>query len=278
MVLLIVRALLQRPSLSGSPTVTFCSVHFHSVGAQKRDASTELLQRLYGYMREHNVHFIGGDYNMSAFSTVGDVRRILSAWQFIPVRLVHWRSRLVKALGFSSCQSVLTSGVSIHMAATSLTMLRLAWDFETKLLIFLFFFISVLPICLDPAASCVVSKRNKEDLSADTINMKLCGDDVRDRAPVCQGHVSVSPFTPLAVARAFRQSVVSSLCFDARTFCFKSLSLSLSLCLCVFVSLCLCVFVVFMFCCRLCLFVITAAWEKADSWLILLVLCAKGHE
>ena len=41
--------------------------------AEKRDASTELLQRLYGYMREHNVDFIGGDFNMSAFSTVGDV-------------------------------------------------------------------------------------------------------------------------------------------------------------------------------------------------------------
>ena len=41
--------------------------------AKKRDASTELLQRLHGYMREHNVDFIGGDFNMSAFSTVGDV-------------------------------------------------------------------------------------------------------------------------------------------------------------------------------------------------------------
>ena len=41
--------------------------------AKKRDASTELLQRLYGYMREHSVDFIGGDFNMSAFSTVGDV-------------------------------------------------------------------------------------------------------------------------------------------------------------------------------------------------------------
>ena len=55
MVLLIVRGLLRRPSLSGSPTVTFCSVHIHNVVAKKRDASTELLQRLYGYMREHNV-------------------------------------------------------------------------------------------------------------------------------------------------------------------------------------------------------------------------------
>ena len=41
--------------------------------AKKRDASTELFQRLYGYTREHNVDFIGGGFNMSAFSTVGDV-------------------------------------------------------------------------------------------------------------------------------------------------------------------------------------------------------------
>ena len=37
MVLLIVRGLLRRPSLSGSPTVTFCSVHIHNVVAKKRD-------------------------------------------------------------------------------------------------------------------------------------------------------------------------------------------------------------------------------------------------
>ena len=55
MVLLIVRGLLTRPSLSGSPTVTFCSVHIHNVVAKKRHASTDLLQRLHGYMREHNV-------------------------------------------------------------------------------------------------------------------------------------------------------------------------------------------------------------------------------
>ena len=73
MVLLIVRGLLRRPSLSGSPTVTFCSVHIHNVVAKKRDASTDLLQRLHGHMPEHNVDCIGGDFNMSAFSTVGDV-------------------------------------------------------------------------------------------------------------------------------------------------------------------------------------------------------------
>ena len=71
MILLIV--LLRRPSLTGSPTVTFCSAHIHNVVAKKRDASTDLLQFLHAKMREHNVDFIGGDFNMSAFSTVGDV-------------------------------------------------------------------------------------------------------------------------------------------------------------------------------------------------------------
>ena len=31
MVLLIVRGLLRRPSLAGTPTVTFCSLHIHNV-------------------------------------------------------------------------------------------------------------------------------------------------------------------------------------------------------------------------------------------------------
>ena len=73
MVLLIVRGLLRRPSLSGTPTVTFCSVHIHNVVAKKRDASTNLLRRLHGYMLQHSVDFIGGDFNMSTLSTVGDV-------------------------------------------------------------------------------------------------------------------------------------------------------------------------------------------------------------
>ena len=61
------------PHFSGSSTVTFCSVHIHNVVAKERDASTELLQRLHGYMKHHNVDFSGGDFNMSALSTVGDV-------------------------------------------------------------------------------------------------------------------------------------------------------------------------------------------------------------
>ena len=42
-------------------------------GLLRRDASTDLLRRLHGYMQQHNVDFIGGDFNMSAFSKVGDV-------------------------------------------------------------------------------------------------------------------------------------------------------------------------------------------------------------
>ena len=72
-VLLIVRALLRRPSLSGTPTVTFCSVRIHNIVTKKRDASTELPQFLHAKMLEHKVDFIGGDFNMSAFSTVSDV-------------------------------------------------------------------------------------------------------------------------------------------------------------------------------------------------------------
>ena len=55
-----------------APTVTFCSVHIHKIVAKKRDAP-ELLQRLHGYMKLYNLDFIGGDFNMSALSTVGDV-------------------------------------------------------------------------------------------------------------------------------------------------------------------------------------------------------------
>ena len=140
--LLIVRDLLRRPSLSGTPMVTFCSVHIHNVVAKKRDASTDLLRRLHGYMKQHNVDFIGGDFNMSAYSTVGDVFRT-HHFQHPAIRfcgdLVRWRSRIVNVLVFSSCQSGLPSGVCIHMAATNTITLHLAFDHVTKPLTFLCF-------------------------------------------------------------------------------------------------------------------------------------------
>ena len=41
--------------------------------AEKRDASIDLLRRLHAHMTQYDVDFIGGDFNMSAFSTFGDV-------------------------------------------------------------------------------------------------------------------------------------------------------------------------------------------------------------
>ena len=70
------------------------------------------------------------------------------------------------------------------MAATSLTMLRLAWDLGINLLISRCSFIFALRICLEQAASCVVSKPNKEDLSASITNMTVREEDVNDRIPV----------------------------------------------------------------------------------------------
>ena len=144
----------------------------------------------------------------------------------------RWRSRIVNALGFSSCQSVLTSGVCIQMAATSLTMLRSARDLETNLLTSLCSYISAPPICLAPPASCAANMHNKEDLSADITNTSECGDDVRDRAPVRQGHVSVSPFTLFEVAF---EPFACQLCFlSALTHGRFASSLCRCLCLCLF--------------------------------------------
>ena len=199
MVLLIVRGLLRRPSLSGSPTVTFCSVHIHNVVAKKRDASTELLQRLHGYMREPNVDFMGGDFNMSAFSTVGDVftdaefsapgnsflwglgaleepNRECAGFLIMPKRPYEWR---VRSHGCYKFDNAAWLGTPRPICSSSLC-----------------FFIFALLICPDPAASCAVNKHNKEDLSGDTTK-NVCRDDVHDRAPVRQGHVSVSFLTPL---------------------------------------------------------------------------------
>ena len=50
----------------------YSHVLLYNVVAKKRDAPTDLLRRLHGYMHQHNVDPIGGDFNMGAFSTVGD--------------------------------------------------------------------------------------------------------------------------------------------------------------------------------------------------------------
>ena len=166
--------------------------------AKKRDASTELLQRLYGYMKEHNVDFIGGDFNMSAFSTVGDVftddefsapgnsllwglgaleepNRECAGFLIMPKRPYEWR---VHSHGCYKFDNAL-----------------LGLGPRDQSLIFRCSFIFAIPICPDPAVSCVVSKHNKEDLSANVIK-NVCRDDgnAHDRASLYQG----KPFWPSA--------------------------------------------------------------------------------
>ena len=172
MILLIVRGLLRRPSLTGSPTVTFCSVHIHNVVAEKRDASTELLQFLHAKMREHNVDFIGGDFS-----------DVFSDPEFsAPGHSCLWGLGALEepnreCTGFLIMPSANMNGVSIHMDATSLTVRCLAWDLGINLLIFRYSFIFAIPIYPAPAVSCVVSRHNKEDLSAD-MTKNVCRDDV----------------------------------------------------------------------------------------------------
>ena len=148
--------------------------------AKKRDASTDLLQRLHGYMREHNVDFTGGDFNMSAFSTVGDVftdeefsapgnsllcglgaleepNRECAAFLFMPKRPYEWRVHSHGCYKFDNALLGLGSR-----------------DQSAHLPVFLLF---AIPTCPDPPVSCVVSKHNIEDLSADTTK-NVCRDDV----------------------------------------------------------------------------------------------------
>ena len=64
----------------------------------------------------------------------------------------------MSALDFSSCQSVHTTGVWIHTAATNSTTLHLALDPEIKLLTFLCFSTFAPPTYLDPTASCALRR------------------------------------------------------------------------------------------------------------------------
>ena len=100
------------------------------------------------------------------------------------------------ALGFSSCQSVHMTGVWIHTAATNTITLHLALNPEIKPLTFLCFSTFAPPTYLAPTASCAVSKRNKEGLSADITDSSVCGDDVLDCDVVHQSHVSAHFFLP----------------------------------------------------------------------------------
>ena len=174
MVLLIARGLLRRPSLSGTPTVTFCSVHIHNVVAKKRDASTDLLRRLHGYMQQHNVDFIGGDFNMSAFSKVGDV--FSDPECSAPGNSFLWRLGALEEPNRERTGFLIMPKRPcewIHAAATNTTTLLSALGPVTKLLTFLYFSISAPPTNLFPTVSCAVNMRNKEGLSAEIRDMSV---------------------------------------------------------------------------------------------------------
>ena len=214
MVLLIVRALLRRPSLAGTSTVTFCSVHIHNVVAKKRDASTDLLQRLHGYFKQHNVDFIGGDFNRVPYPQLVTCSRI----------------QIFSAPGLSS--------VWIHMAATSLTMQRLASDLVINTLTSLCSYISAPPICLAPLASCAANMHNKEEWNAGITNITAREGDEHDCDPVRQGHVSAFPchiFCRLPVSHSASQFCSPTALTLGR--------FAASLCLCFCLCLCLCMWV-----------------------------------
>ena len=86
------------------------------------------------------------------------------------------------------------NGVWIHTAATSLITQRLASDLVIKLLTSLCSYISAPPFCLAPTASCAASMHNKEGWNAGITNMTVREEDVHDRDPVHQGHVSAYLF------------------------------------------------------------------------------------
>ena len=127
-------------------------------------------------MKQHNVDFIGGDFNGSAFSTVGDVfsdpefsapgssflwrlgaleepNRERAGFLIMPKRSYEWR---VDTHGCYKNDNV-----------------ALGFGPVTKPLTFLCFSIFAPPIYLAPTASCAVNMRNKEGLSADITNTSV---------------------------------------------------------------------------------------------------------
>ena len=79
-------------------------------------------------------------------------------------------------------------------------MQRLASDLVINPLSYLCSYISAPLTYLAPAASCAVNMHNKEGWNAGITDMTVREEDVYDRDPAHQGHVSALLFTPSAVA------------------------------------------------------------------------------
>ena len=121
---------------------------------------------------------------MSAFSTVSDV---FSDPEFsAPGHSCLWGLGALdeqnrECTGFLIMPSAHMNGVWIHMAATNLTMLRLALDPGISLLTSLCFSTFATPIYPDPAVLCAVSKLNKEGMIAN-IKLNVPRNDAHDHA------------------------------------------------------------------------------------------------
>ena len=68
------------------------------------------------HMTQYDVDFIGGDFNMSAFTHSFRLLATRSCGVLVP-----WKTQIASALGFSSCPSARMSGVWIHTAAANST-------------------------------------------------------------------------------------------------------------------------------------------------------------
>ena len=116
-----------------------------------------------------------GHVSAFLFTPSAVARKSFASQLCLPTALAHGRFASSRCLCLCLCVCVcicicicvcLTSGACIHMGATSLTMLCLAWDLKTNLLISLCFSTFATPIYPDPAVSCAVSKLNKEGMIA----------------------------------------------------------------------------------------------------------------
>ena len=158
--------------------------------AKKRDASAELLQFLHAKMREHNVDFIGGDFNMSALSTVSDAfsdpefsapghsclwglgaldeqHRECTGFLIMPKRPYEWRvdsHRCYKfdnaALGLGPRDQSAHLPVFLHLRNTNLP---------------------------GPSSIMRSEQAQQEGLTANITNLSVRRNDAHDHAPVHQG-------------------------------------------------------------------------------------------
>ena len=188
--------------LSQAPHGHVFSVHIHNVGAKKREASIDLLRRLHGYMHQHNVDFIGGDFNMSAFSTVGDV---FSDPEFAAPATrtcgvsADWTTHVVKARGSSSCRSIQIEWRVDSHGCYKFNDADLALgsrDSSAHFPVFLHLRTTNLP---GPTASRAANKLSKDGLRAYTTDQSEGRDDVDFRDVVYHDHVSAHFPTPSTV-------------------------------------------------------------------------------